>query len=128
MRRFLSSAVGSSTSEPSCALDGLGARAELGHCRAEGAEIVDHRLIDKDVAVGKEEDALLAPGFPQSPDDLKSRVGLAGAGGHDEEDSVLAFGNGFYCCVDGVRLVVARRFAAAIVKIILQDNLFLVRA
>ncbi len=48
------------------ALDGFRARAELGHRRAEGPEIVDHRLIDEDVAVGKKEDAFLAAGLPQA--------------------------------------------------------------
>ena len=84
------------------ALDGLRARAELGHCRAEGTEIIHHRLIDEDVAVGKKEDAFLAAGLPQAPDDLKGGVGLAGAGGHDEQNSVLALGNRFYGRVDGI--------------------------
>ena len=48
------------------ALDGLGARAELRHCRAERAEVIHHRLIDEDVAVGEEEDAFLAAGLPQA--------------------------------------------------------------
>ena len=36
------------------------AGAELGHCRAERPEVVDHRLVDEDVAVGEEQDAFLA--------------------------------------------------------------------
>ena len=106
------------------ALDGLGAGAELGHRRAEGPEVVDHRLVDQDVAVGEEEDALLAAGLPQPPDDLEGGVGLAGAGGHDEQDAVLALGDGLDRRVDGVALVVARRLAAAVVEVILQDDLF----
>ena len=74
-----------------------------------GPEIIDHRLIDEDVAVGKKEDAFLAPGLPQAPDNLKCGVGLAGAGGHDEQDSVLALGNRFYRGIDGIGLVVAGR-------------------
>ena len=65
MRRFLSSASVRSTSVPSCALDGLGVGAELGHRRAKGAEIVDHGLVDQDVAVGQKQDALLAAGLPK---------------------------------------------------------------
>ena len=84
------------------ALDGLRAGAELRHRRAEGAEVVDHRLVDEDVAVGEEEDALLAAGLPQPPDDLEGGVGLAGAGGHDEQDAVLALGDGLDGGVDGV--------------------------
>ena len=75
---------------PVCALDGLRARTELGHCRTERPEIIHHRLIDEDIAVGKEQDAFLAPGLPQPPDNLKRGVGLAGAGSHDEENPVLA--------------------------------------
>ena len=48
------------------AFDGLGACAELGHRGAEGPEVVDHRLIDEDVAVGEEQDAFLAAGLPQA--------------------------------------------------------------
>ena len=95
------------------ALDGLGAGAELGHGCAEGAEVVDHGLIDQDIAIGEVEDAFLAPGFPQTPDDLKGGVGLAGAGRHDEQDAVLALGDGFDGLVDGDALVVARLLAAA---------------
>ena len=107
------------------ALDGLGPRAEFGHGRAKGTEIIHHRLIDENVTVGKKENALLPPRLPQSPDNLKGGVGLAGAGGHDKEDSVLALGDGFYRCVDRVGLIVARILAAAILKIILQDDLLL---
>ena len=116
----------SSTSVPSCALDGLGVGAELGHGRAEGPEVVDHRLVDQHVAVGEEEDALLAPGLPQPPDDLEGGVGLAGAGGHDQQDAVLALGDGLDGGVDGVALVVARRLAAAVVEVVLEDDLLCV--
>ena len=66
------------------ALDGFCACTEFGHRNTEGTEIIDHRLIDKDVAVGKKENAFLASGFPQTPDNLKRSVGFAGAGGHHE--------------------------------------------
>ncbi len=115
-------AVGSSIVGPVVALDGLGAGAELGHGRTEGAEVVDHGLVDQDVAVGQEQDAFLAPGLPQPPDDLKGGVGLAGAGGHDQQDAVLALGDGLDRRVDGVALVVARLLAAAVVVVGLQDD------
>jgi hypothetical protein len=53
----------------------------------------------------------LGPGLPQPPDDLEGGVGLAGAGGHDQQDALLAAGDGFDRAVDGVELVVARRLA-----------------
>ena len=65
----------------------------------------------------------LRPGLPQPPDDLEGGVGLAGAGGHDEQDAVLALGDGLDGGVDGVDLVVARRLAAAVVEVVLEDDL-----
>ena len=110
---FLSRAVGSSTDVPSSRSMVLELGAELRHRFSEGAEVVDHRLIDQDVAISQKEDAFLAPGFPQAPDDLEGGVGLAGARRHDEQDAVLALGDGFDGLVDGDALVVARLLAAA---------------
>ena len=109
------------------ALDGFRAGAELRHRRAEGPEVVDHRLVNQDVAVGEKQDALLAAGLPQSPDDLKGGVGLAGAGRHDQQHAVLALGNRFDGGVDGIALVVAGRLAAPVVEVVLKDDLLLVR-
>lgn len=44
--------------------DRLGLGAEFGHDPAEGAEVVDHRLVDQDVAIGEEEDPFFEPRFP----------------------------------------------------------------
>ena len=123
MRRFLSSAVVRSMLRAVVALDGLGVGRELRHRRAERAEVVDHRLVDQHVAVGEEQDALLAARLPQPPDDLKGGVGLAGAGRHDEQDAVAALGDGLDRGVDGVDLVVARGLAAAVVVVVLQHDL-----
>ena len=67
---------------------------------------------------------LLAAGLPEPPDDLEGRVGLARSGGHDEQDARDALGDGLDRGVDGIDLVVARRLAAAIVEVILQDDRF----
>ncbi len=56
-------------------------------------------------------------GLPQAPDDLEGGVGLAGAGGHDQQDAPLPAGDGLDGAVDGVDLVVARRAAAAVVVV-----------
>ena len=53
-------------------------------------------------------------GFPQTPDDLEGGVGLAGAGGHDQQQALLAFGDGFDDPVDGFDLVVAGLLAGAV--------------
>ena len=102
--------------------DGSGVGRELGHGRAKGPEVVDHRLIDQDVAVGQEQDALLAARLPQPPDDLKRGVGLAGSGRHDEQDAVAALGDGLDGGVDGAHLIVARCLAAAVLEVALQDD------
>ncbi len=64
----------------------------------------------------------LVVGFPQLPNDLKGRAGLARSRRHDEQDAVTAIGDRLYGGVDSISLVVARCFAAAIVKIILKDD------
>ena len=54
---------------------------------------------------------------------LVSIVGLAGPGGHDQQDSILAPGNRLDSRVDGVDLVVAGGLAAAVVVVALKDDL-----
>ena len=95
---------------------------KLGHDVAEGLEVVDSGLVDQDVAIREEQDALLAARLPQPPDDLKGGVGLARSRGHDEQDAVAALGDGLDGGVDGIGLIVAWGFAAAVVVIILEDN------
>ena len=82
---------------------------DLGHRLAERLEVVGLGLVDEDVAVGEEQDAFLRTRLPQPPDDLKGGVGFAGAGGHHQQDAVLASGDGLDRAVDGDQLVVARR-------------------
>ena len=105
-------------------LDGLGVGRQLRHRRAERAEVVHHRLVDQHVAVGEEQDALLAARLPQPPDDLERGVGLARAGRHDQQDAVAALGDGLDRGVDGVDLIIARGLAAAVVEIVLKHDLF----
>ncbi|MNG85937.1 hypothetical protein D3C79_447070 [compost metagenome] len=95
---------------------------DLGHGRAKGLKIIDLGLIDQNVAIGQKQDALLGARLPQTPDDLKCGVGLAGAGCHHQQYPILAFRYGFYGLVDGLQLVVAGRFATAIRVVVLADN------
>ena len=127
MRRLLVDRGGDLNFAAVLSLDGLRAGAQLRHRRAERTEVVDHRLVDEDVAIGEEEDPFSPPGLPQTPDDLKRRVGLAGAGGHHQQDAVLALGDGLDRRVDRDALVVARLFAAAVVVVVLEDDCFLSR-
>ena len=95
---------------------------DLGHRRAERLEVVRLGLVDQDVAVGEEQDALLDPGLPEPPDDLERGVGLAGAGRHDQQDAVLSVGDCLDRAVDGVELVVTGRLAGAVVVVALGDD------
>ncbi|GEM_PF-1842423 len=49
-------------------------------------------------------------------------VSLARPGGHDQQQALLPFGDGFNSGVNGAALVVARGLAVAIVVIVLQDD------
>src|ERR1700691_1982713 len=49
--------------------DGFRARTQLGHGRAEGPEVIHHRLIDEDIPVSEKQDAFLPASLPQPPDD-----------------------------------------------------------
>ena len=73
------------------------------------------------------ENAFLALGFPQAPDDLKSGVGLADARGHDEKYAILAFGDGLDSLINRDALVVTRLFPACVVVKVLKDHFFLRR-
>ncbi len=64
-------------------------------------------------------------GLPQSPDNLKGGVGLSRARGHDEQDTLLASGDGFDGAVDRDPLVVARLLAAAVRMVGLDNELLL---
>jgi hypothetical protein len=89
---------------------------------AEGLEVVGPGLVDEDVAVGQVEDAFSGLGLPQSPDDLEGGVGLAGAGGHDQQEALLPVCDGLDDAVDGVELVVAGRLVAAVEVVVLLDD------
>src|SRR5258705_5183979 len=65
----------------------------------------------------------LRPAFHSRQMNLEGGIGLAGAGRHDEQDAVAAFGDGLNRSVNGVDLVVAWGFAAAVVEIVLKYDL-----
>ena len=102
---------------------GLRHGGQLGHRAAEGAEVVDHGLIDQHIAVGEEEDSLASVRLPQPPNDLKCGVGLASPGRHDEEHAVSTSGDGLEGGVDSADLVVARCLAGRVVVVVLKDDI-----
>ena len=89
--------------------------ADLSHHLSEGLEVVGDGLVGEDVAIDEEEDALDPLRFPQPPDDLKGRVGLAGARRHDEQRAPISARYGLDGRLDGVALVVARFLASVVV-------------
>ena len=97
---------------------------DFGHDRAEGLEVINEGLVGEDVTIYEEENALGFLCLPEPPDDLEGGVGLAGAGGHDEEKSFLLLGNGFEGAVDCLRLVVAWFFAVGVFVVRLGDECF----
>lgn len=74
---------------------------------AEGCEGAILGLIDQDVAVGQVQDSALATGLSQFPHDLHGDEGLAGAGGHGDQDAPFTLDDGLHRPVDGDFLVVA---------------------
>ena len=98
------------------------AMGDLGHRLTERLEVVGLGLVGEDVAVDEEEDALLGARLPKPPNDLEGGVGLAGAGGHHEQDAVLAAGDGLDGAVDGDELVVMRRLAGTVFVVVLRRD------
>ena len=76
---------------------------------SQGPEVLLNRLVDKDIAVRQIEYLLFEPGFAQTIDNLKSRIGLARTRCHNEQDALLPAGNRTESTVDGDLLIIARR-------------------
>lgn len=95
-----------------------------GHLIAEVAEVARPGLVQQDVAVRQEEDALFKPRFPKLPDDLKGREGLARAGGHHQQYSILPFRHRLHRPVDRHDLVVARLLSVLVFIELVGDHLF----
>src|SRR5438552_17154482 len=55
---------------------------DFGHCRAERFEVIGSSLINQNISVREEENPLLCPRLPKSPDYLKRGESLAGARRH----------------------------------------------
>ena len=60
--------------------------------------------------------------LPKTPNNLERGVGLARAGRHNEQNTVVPFGDGLDRGVDRVHLIIARRFATSVVEIILKHD------
>src|SRR3989339_1230779 len=76
------------------------------HDRTEWLEVVDERLIDENVSVRKEQDALDLASLPQAPYDLEGCIGFPGARRHDEQHALSTTGYGFNSSIDRFDLIV----------------------
>ena len=79
----------------------------LRHHLLERLEVLRHRLVDEDVAVGEVENLLLEAALVEAVDYLKRGIGLAGPGRHHEKRALRALGDSLDRAVDGDALVVA---------------------
>ena len=112
---------------------GDGAGVIFGHVDLVGnllqrGEVLLDGLVHQDVAVRQIEYLALHAAFQKPVDDLKGGIGLAGSGGHHQQQPLLAPGDGVHRPVDGNPLVVPGRISvlAGIVRLI--DHSFLGRA
>ena len=119
----LAAAARSAISPGSC--DPEPEESEFGGRVSERLEVVRLRLVGENIPVAEKQDSLLRARFPQPPDDLKCGVGFAGAGGHHQQDAILAARDGFYGAIDSDELVVARGFAGTILVVFLRGYGFL---
>ena len=76
---------------------------------SERGEVVGLSLVDEDIAVGKKEDAMAEATLEKTPDDLEGNKGLSCAGGKDQKDTPLPFGDGLERVRDGAPLITTRR-------------------
>lgn len=97
------------------------------HDLCKRLEVLLHGLVDKNVAVSKEQDLFLSAGFPKAMNNLERSISLASAGRHNEENAVLPTGNRINGAVDGDALIVARGLITQLEIVRLGNKLFLLR-
>lgn len=86
----------------------------LVHLVFEVLEVAFTGLVEKGVAVGQKQNALLYIRFSQPVHNVRSRERFAGAGGHYQQNLALAFSHGLHRAVDSNLLVVARAAATTV--------------
>ena len=72
----------------------------------QGCKVLRDGLIHEVISVCKVQNLLLQSRLQQAVHDLKSRVGLACAGCHDQQDAILTLSNGFHSTVNCVSLII----------------------
>ena len=87
---------------------------DLGHDRSEWLEVIDQGLIGQDIPVDQKQAPFNDFCLPEPPDDLKCRIGFAGACGHHYQHTLLAFGDSFNNPINGFNLVIAWFFSRTV--------------
>ena len=84
------------------------------------SKVLHDGLIHQNIAICQIEHLSLHSTFQQAVDDLKCGIGFSSTGGHDQQQSLLAAGDGIYCAVDGDPLVIPGRIGilAGIVRLV----------
>ena len=75
----------------------------------QGCKVLRDGLIHEVISVCKVQNLLLQSRLQQAVHDLKSRVGLACAGCHDQQDAILTLSNGFHSTVNRISLIITGR-------------------
>ena len=91
----------------------------------ERGEVLLDGLVHEDISVCEIEHLFDEARREQAVDDLEGRIGLAGAGGHDEKDALAAAGDGVHGAVHGDALVVPRGKGVRRDVVGLTEGLFL---
>ena len=102
-----------------------GAIRDLRHRLTKRLEVVNLRLIRKNVSVDEKQDALLHASLLKPPDDLKGGVSFARPGRHDEKDPILTARDRVNRSVDSYLLIVARRLTRTVIVVILRRDALL---
>ena len=93
----------------------------MGDLFQRGKILLD-RLIDQNIAVCKVEDLTLHPALKQAVHDLERGIGFTRAGGHNQEQTILPFGNRVNCAIDCYSLIITGRIGvlATVVRLLLS--------
>jgi len=94
-------------------------------CFFQRGEILLNGLVNENVPVGKIQDLFLHTAFQQTIYSLESNIRFAGAGRHDEKNSLLSSRNCIHGAVDSVPLIIARSVGRLAGVVGLVNDLFL---
>ena len=101
--------------------------ADFRHYLFKRFKILLHRLVNKNVAIREKKDFLLCAGLPKPVNNLKRRVGFAGARRHNKQNAILSASNCFNGAVYRHTLIITRGYIAYFKVVWFGDEFFLFR-